>query len=132
AQDPLNTPPAVRQKNLAKVGQALCLANLGKPQEALPILQQVIAEVDSQDQRLFAAAYSALGFCHQRMEQPMDAVVAYLHVHLLFPQDSRLHAEALYHLAELWPQVGEPEKGEQAKQLLATRYANSPWAQRAK
>ena len=36
--------------------------------------------------------------------------------------------EALYYLAQLWPQVNRPDRAAQANKLLKSRYAGSPWA----
>jgi outer membrane protein assembly factor BamD (BamD/ComL family) len=52
---------------------------------------------------------------------------AYLHVALMFNQFPDQHAEALYHLKDLWTQLKKPESAKQAAELLKSRYAASPW-----
>lgn len=130
ASEPVDSDPAQRNHQLARVGQAACLAAQGDPERGVQMVEQVIAQSDSQDAEVMAAAYNVLGGCHRRLQQPVDAVLAFLHVHLLFSQESLAHAEALYHLVELWPEVGNPERAESARQLLVSRYPNTPWAQR--
>jgi tetratricopeptide (TPR) repeat protein len=124
----ISTPEAVRQKTLARVGRAGCLAELGQASEAIESIEQVIEKGDSQDTRLFAEAYNALGACHRQMNQPQDALLAYLHVDLLFYQTPEAHAEALYHLGNLWSQVRKPQRAEDARRVLKSRYPGSRWA----
>jgi tetratricopeptide (TPR) repeat protein len=124
-------PSLLRQQALAKIGKAACRAEQGDAAAAIDELQEVIAKNDPADVPLFAQAYLALGAAHQQAKQPMDAVLAYLHVDLLFYGQRDAHAEALYYLTELWPQLDQPSRALEARQLLQTRYAGSVWAKRA-
>ena len=127
---PTDDPEARRQNTMAVVGKAACMAELGQHKKAVADIKRVIDENDPADQELFARTYNALGTCHRKAEQPMDAVLAYMRTHLLFSSNADSHAEALFHLTSLWPLVDQPEKGAQYREILKTRYAGTAWAQR--
>jgi tetratricopeptide (TPR) repeat protein len=124
----LATAEALRQKSLAAAGRAVCQAQMGQATEAIPSLEKIIVESDPQDTELFAQTYNALGACHRLANQPKDAVLAYLHVDLLFYQSPDDHAEALYHLSNLWNQTNKPDRATAARSLLKSRYPSSRWA----
>jgi tetratricopeptide (TPR) repeat protein len=124
-------PVAIRQQTLARIGKAACLAQQGQATEAVEELQDVITKNDPVDEQLFAQAYLALGTAYRQANQTLDAVLAYLHIDLLFYGQREAHAEALYNLTELWPQVDQPARSVEARQLLQSRYAGTVWAKRA-
>jgi tetratricopeptide (TPR) repeat protein len=116
------------QKLLATIGRAECLAGLARPDEGIALATKVIDENDSKEKPvLFARAYNALGVCYLRAGKPEEALLAFLHVDLLFTQDPDAHAEALYHLTALWKALNHPERALQARSLLLDRYSGSPW-----
>lgn len=120
------------QKLFAQIGKAECTAELGQPEEGIAVLDKIITENDPQKNALlFARAYNALGTCYLKLNKPKDALLAYLHVDLLFFHDPDSHAEALYHLRKLWGTVNRPERARQADNLLKTRYGGTAWASRA-
>jgi len=125
-------PASIRQQSLARIGKAACQAELGEASQAISDLQDVIAKHDTQDGELFAQAYLALGAAHAKLDQPMDAVLAYLHVDLLFYKQRSAHAEALFHLAELWPVLEQPSRGIESRRMLQARYGGSVWAKKSK
>jgi tetratricopeptide (TPR) repeat protein len=71
-------------KTMAEVGTASCMAATGKAAEAIKILEGVIEKNDPQDGRLFATTYVALGNAFQKADKPKDALMAYLHVDMLY------------------------------------------------
>lgn len=117
----------IRLKNLAEVGLAVCDARDGKSQEALSKLQELVKKHDSTDQALFARIYNAQGTCYLALGQPQQALLAYLKTDLLFSASPELHAEALYQLVQLWPQVGQPQRAAEARQRLVANYPASTW-----
>ncbi len=120
---------AREQKLLATLGRSVCLAATGKPDEGIPLVTKIIEENDSQDKSiLFAKAYNALGTCYLQAGKKQDALLAFLHVDLLFNQDPDAHAEALFQLSGLWREAGKAERGMQARSMLETRYSGSSWA----
>jgi len=127
---PVTAPEAEREKTFAQIGRAACLAEVGKPDEGLPLVEDIIAKSDPQDQVLFARAYNALGACHRKANRIQDAILAYLHVDILFIQDTDAHAEALYYLSSLWPQIDKQDRAVQARSQLKANYPGSAWARR--
>jgi tetratricopeptide (TPR) repeat protein len=124
-------PVAVRQQTLARIGKAACQAQQGHASAAIAELEGVITKNDPADERVFAQAYLALGTAYQQADQTLDAVLAYLHIDLLFYGQREAHAEALYNLTELWPKVDQPARAVESRQLLQSRYAGTIWAKRA-
>jgi tetratricopeptide (TPR) repeat protein len=123
-----STPEAVRQINLAQVGRAVCVAETGKVEEGIAILQDVINKTEPQDPVLFGRLYNALGRCYLKQNKAKDALMAYLHTDVLYSADAESHAEALYHLSKLWPDINKPDRGTAAKNLLRERYSGTVWA----
>lgn len=127
----VDSPEANRQKNLARVGKATVLAETGQADEGLKIIEDIVQKTDSQQElELFGRAYNAMGRCYLKAGKSKEAVLAYLHVHVLFNQHPEVHAEALYHLSKLWPTVNRSDRGVEARSVLSERYAGSPWAKR--
>ena len=123
-----NTPEAVKQKNQANVGKAVCLAETGKLDEAVTLLQDLINKNDPQDTTLFARIYNALGRCYMKQNKPKDAVLALLHTDALFYSDADAHAESLYYLSKLWSEINKSDRAVAARNMLRERYAGSVWA----
>jgi hypothetical protein len=111
----------------AKVGKGKCLTELGRAKDGLQLLRESIDQTPPDQFQALAQAYNALGATCLKLMQPKDALDAYLHVTLLYNQFSDQHAEALYHLKDLWKQLNKPDSAKQAAELLKTRYASSPW-----
>lgn len=128
---PLDDPAALEQKRQAKVGQALCLAETGDPAAGIKLVQEVIGSNEPQQNPvLFGRAYNSLGRCYLKSNKPKDALMAYLHVDVLFYQNPETHAEALYYLNKLWTEVKKSERAIQSRTLLQSRYAGSSWAKK--
>ncbi len=115
----------------ATLGKAVCLAESGESQPAIESVLQIIAENDSREKpQLFARGYNALGVCYLKADKKQDALLAFLHVDLLFNQDPEAHAEALFYLSDLWRTVNKSERAIRARSLLESRYSGSKWANR--
>lgn len=123
-------PATLRSQLLAKVVLARCDISEGKTADAIQNLQKLIQENDSTDSQLFAALYNAQGEALQKEQKWEQAVLAYLHSDLLFSNNPESHAEALYHLSQLWAKLGEPQRAAEAKEKLTTLYAGSAWAKK--
>jgi len=118
---------AVRQKKLAQVGRARCLAAKGEQGEAIRELRDILDHANPEDAVLCGDAYNALGNALRKAGKPQDAILALLHVDILYFANSDCHAEALANLAELWHEVHHTDRAIQAQELLRTRYPNSRW-----
>lgn len=123
-----NTPEMTRLKTFAELGLTRCELQDGKSKEALKQLDKMIDKNDSTDQELFAKLNNAKGACYESLGQPRQALLRYLQTDTLFFTDPQAHAEALYHLAKLWPQAGEAARAAEAKARLVQLYASSAWA----
>jgi tetratricopeptide (TPR) repeat protein len=128
---PVAGPESARLKTLAEIGKAACVAARGNFDEAIAALEKVIATNDPSDAEVFAPAYNAMGFAYTKAGKTMDAVLAYLHVDVLFFNQRNEHAEALYHLSTLWNDLNKPDRAVQARKILAERYAGTVWAKRS-
>jgi tetratricopeptide (TPR) repeat protein len=118
---------AQSQAVVAKIGKAKSAIELGRAQEGLQLLTKTIDELPTEDNLLCATAYNALGNAYLQLRQPKDALYAFLFVDLLYNQSPPQHAEALYHLKELWGQMSRPDRAKDAAEKLKSRYPTSPW-----
>jgi TolA-binding protein len=125
-----DAPEAKRQKLLAEVGKGRCMAETVSPAEGIAVIEKIIADNDPTDGELFGRAYNAHGDCLLKAGKKKDALMAYLHVDVLFYSDSGIHAESLYHLSKLWAEVKRPDRAAAARNLLEQRYSGSAWAKK--
>jgi tetratricopeptide (TPR) repeat protein len=108
---PKNSPFIAR----ARIGQAECLA-VKKPDEARAQLKQIINQTT--DRSLKAAAYNALGEIFFKEKKLKEARWEFLWVELEFNQDRAEHAKALYHLMEIFHQLGEAARARECRDAL--------------
>ena len=99
---------AESQHFAAELGKASALAASGKIDDAVKLIDDVIAKADADNQELYARAYVALGNCYKAAGKPKEALLAFLEVDLLYPGSPEQHAEALANLATL---VGKSRQG---------------------
>jgi tetratricopeptide (TPR) repeat protein len=125
-----DTAESKRQVLLAKIGKARCMAETGSADEAIKMIETVIAENEPVDSELFGRAYNAHGDCLQKAGKAKEALMSYLHVDVLFYSQPEIHAEALYHLSKLWATAKKPDRAAAAKTLLQSRYSGSMWSQK--
>lgn len=113
----------VAQCQIAKI-----MALQGDSEGGRAIVEKIIKDENPDNALLFAHAYNALGTCHLQSQQPKPAAIAFLHTELLYGTESAPHAEALYNLCKLWPQLEETDRANRARQALKSRYRNTYWA----
>jgi tetratricopeptide (TPR) repeat protein len=118
-----------QMKDLAAVGVARCKAK-DDPATAIKDLEEIIKKGDPADSRLFGKAYNAMGNCYLTNSKTQDALLAFLHTHVLFYSDADMHAEALYHLGNLWAEVNQADRAVDARNLLKQRYGSTAWARK--
>lgn len=121
---------ADQEKLAATLGKARCMAELGQAAEAVAMIQDVIAKAGPEDVDLAAMAYNALGSALRKAGDSKAALLAFLHVDVLYHTNGMAHAEALANMAELWNEIHQTERATEARELLQSQYKNSPWAQR--
>ncbi|NLE39049.1 MAG: hypothetical protein GX621_13585 [Pirellulaceae bacterium] len=118
------------QHALAEIGRVRCLAAKGMADDAVKQIREIIARTDPKDVVLGARAHNALGTALRAADRPQDALLAFLHVDVLYSSSPEDHAEALANLAELWQEVRRTDRAIQAQETLRLRYKNSRWAPR--
>jgi tetratricopeptide (TPR) repeat protein len=117
------------QKLSSMLGKAACLAETGKPEEGVKLAEQVISKLPAEEVDLHAWAYVVLGNCYRKMpNHSKEALLAFLHVDVLYFSNPQFHAEALWNLASLWQDLKKIDRATQASALLKERYPNSTWA----
>jgi tetratricopeptide (TPR) repeat protein len=124
----LNLAAGDESARAATLGKAVSLAATDRLDEAVRLIEQVIQDADPEQRQLQARAYNALGDCYERAGRTKDALLAYLHVDVLYSTVPDAHAEALSHLIPLWESVGQEARAREAQQMLNERYAGSRWA----
>jgi tetratricopeptide (TPR) repeat protein len=117
----------------AKAGQARCLGETGKAIAGIALTDKLIKDNDPKTHKqLFAQAYNAQGVCYRSNKQPKDAILAFLHTHLIFNESADAHAESLYHLSQLWSEVSKADRAQNSKRLLREKYAGTSWEQKSR
>ncbi|MEN6459377.1 MAG: tetratricopeptide repeat protein [Thermoguttaceae bacterium] len=132
--DRTDSPAAKRQHLAASVGKAAVLVATKKPDDAVKQVEELLKGADtdatSEDAPLVARAYNVLGAAHRQAGRDKEALLAFLHVDLLYSDVPESHAEALANLAELWDRSHRTERANRARQTLRERYKDSPWTKR--
>ncbi|MGH7136731.1 MAG: tetratricopeptide repeat protein [Pirellulales bacterium] len=117
------------QQLSAMLGKAACLAQTGKPDEGVKLAETIISKLPAEEVDLHARAYVVLGNCYRQMpNHTKQALLAFLHVDVLYFSNPQCHAEALWNLASLWQDLKKIDRATQASALLKERYPNSTWA----
>jgi tetratricopeptide (TPR) repeat protein len=121
---------ASNEKLSATLGKAVSLAESGKVDEAAGIIEKIIQDADPQQRELQARAYNALGTCYVKAKRNKEALMAFLHVDVLYSTVPEAHAESLAHLVTLWQAVGQPDRARDSRELLQQKYSKSKWARK--
>ena len=118
---------SLKFKKLASLALIRCDAADGKTPQAIAALEKMVDEGDSTDSELFSELFNALGGILQAAGNSDEAILAYLKTDLLYANEPDAHAEALYHLSQLWPLIGESQRATETKSRLSKLYPTSPW-----
>jgi tetratricopeptide (TPR) repeat protein len=121
---------AERLHAAANLGKFRCSAESAKPEEVIKIAEDVIAKTDPEQVGVMAGAYNILGTALKKSGKTKEALMAFLHVDVLYYADADAHAEALSNLAELWNTLQQTERAVRARRTLDERYPSSPYARR--
>jgi tetratricopeptide (TPR) repeat protein len=119
----------IEQHLVATLGKAECLASLDRGEEGVALVTGVIAAADAEDAPRQARAYNALGNCYRADDRTKEALLAFLHVDVLYSSEHDAHAEALANLAELWETASHAKRSADARERLEKAYPQSRWAQ---
>jgi tetratricopeptide (TPR) repeat protein len=122
----MNAATQVQRLN-ANLGLARCMSAEGDDKKAVTLIKKIINRADPDQMALHARAYNTLGTAHRKAGRDKEALMAFLHVDLLYFTDPAAHAEALANLAQLWDKLRKTERAAQARNTLNKQYRNSPW-----
>lgn len=120
---------AKAQELAAEVGLARCMA-VADPEQAIQAVDAILAKADPEDVGLHARAYNTKGTALRKAGRAKEALLAFLHVDVLYFAVPEAHAEALANLADLWNELHKTERAVRARGILEEQYGNSPWAKR--
>ncbi|GAB5443495.1 MAG: hypothetical protein Fues2KO_38440 [Fuerstiella sp.] len=126
-----NDPAAATAMYASMLGKATGLQQQNKLDEAIATLDEVIEKAPQGATQTLAEAWLRKGDCLRLKQQSKAALMAYLHVDVLYSGESAQHAEALLRLSELWGPAGHADRAVDASARLAERYPNSPWAKKS-
>ncbi len=118
---------SLKFKKLASLAAIRCDAADGKTPQAIEALEKMVDEGDSTDAELYSELFNALGGILKGAGNNDEAILAYLKTDLLYANEPDAHAEALYYLSQLWPLIGENQRGTETKSRLAKLYPTTPW-----
>ena len=117
-----DAPGVDRQKASARIGLAKIASFRKEYDSSKALFQEVIDSSNPDDTDLQAALYNAMGEAAERAGDPKAAIVAFLHVDLLYSTASAEHISALRHLAKLWKQQLRDDRAAEALTILRERY----------
>ncbi|MCH2202458.1 MAG: tetratricopeptide repeat protein [Fuerstiella sp.] len=106
----------------SRIGRAECFQRQKRWPQALETLNAVIAEVPDDQEPILAKVWIHVGDCHRLSNQSEAALLAYLHVDILYSGATVEHAEALYRLRSLWEGAGHPDRSRDAQSRLQAQY----------
>ncbi len=127
---PAASPAEERAQLEALVETAASFRMENNSEREIELLERVIDRAAGHGTSLEARAYADLGDALRTAHRTKHALLAYLHVDLLFAGDKEVHARALYNLTELWSELGFADRAAAARSALTSRYPNSPWAKK--
>jgi tetratricopeptide (TPR) repeat protein len=123
---PVNTD----ERRDATFGRAISLSGTKRLVEGTNLVKEFIVRTKLDDTVALAQGYIALGECYLVGGDNHSARDAFLHVDLLFPTAADEHAHSLYRLTEVWKDLRQPTRAQDAQQRLADDYPLSRWAGR--
>lgn len=123
---------AEAQRTAALIGQARCMVLTGKTDAALRSLNEILDRMEEKNPEISAMAYNALGTALRKAGKPKEAILAFLHVHLLYSTQPDLDAEAVANLEKLFTLDHKPSHAREMRDILNEKYRNSRWAKGVK
>jgi lipopolysaccharide biosynthesis regulator YciM len=116
---PSGTPQAFR----LQITKATCLAATNKISEAIKQLEDIVAKTSDKD--LKAACYNAMGDCYRNATppQPRAAMWDYLWVDVMYYQNPKEHAKAVFHLSRLFREFNDEKSARIYEEKLGKDFA---------
>ena len=104
---------------LANLGRARCLNLQGKSAKAKPLLNGLVEKAKKDETRVLAGAYNGLGTFHLAQGDWKEALLSYLRVVTLYPEEREEMPEALFQAARCFYILGEKESNVEWKRRAA-------------
>jgi len=124
---------AEAQRTAARIGKARCMVLTGKTDLALRSLNEILDRTEEKHgEEINAMAYNALGTALRKAGKPKEAILAFLHVHLVYYTQSDLDAEAVANLEKLFIETHKQNHALEMREILNEKYKNSRWAKGVK
>lgn len=123
-----DTPAEVARRNQAIVGKASVMVAQKKFDEALKVVGEALEALNADEPEGMAEAYVLQGDCLQAQNKLKEAILAYLHVPVLFENQREMNARALFNLAQLFAKTDQPERAQAATSQLKDEYGDTTWA----
>jgi len=118
---------AKAQQLAARLGIASCEED---PDKAIQAVDDILATANREDMQLHARAYITKGNALRKVGRNQEALMAFLHVDLLYFAATDAHAEALFNLVELCNAQNKAERAVRFRRTLFEQYPNSSWTKR--
>ncbi len=106
----------------AKTGLARVLARQGEVDEATGLLNELLEATPNDATRRQARIYNALGDVYAEANRPHEAVLAYLHVDLLYPAARTERVAALKALVAQWRKLNREDRAQETIERLRDRF----------
>lgn len=106
----------------AQIGVARTTARMGDPDRAAEILTALLKETPNDSTLRQARIYNALGDVCADAERTQEAVVAYLHVDLLYPAARAERVYALKALVTAWRKLNRDDRAQETIERLKNRF----------
>jgi tetratricopeptide (TPR) repeat protein len=113
-------------RTTATIGLAETLAQQKDYDAALQTLEALLAATPNSATLQQAVVYNALGGVYAAAGRAEEAIIAYLHVDLLYPAARAERVKALKALAPLWNKVGRQDRARETRLFLRERF-NVDW-----
>lgn len=127
---PAAEPAEISRRNEALLGKAAVQLQQNNAPAALTSVNEAIAAADPEDSAVQAEAWILKGDCLRVGNRTKEAILAYLHVPVLFEKEKGHLPRALYHLSQLWPAVEQLERGAAARQELLGTFPDNEWTKK--
>ncbi|MDO5580735.1 MAG: hypothetical protein Q4G69_06340 [Planctomycetia bacterium] len=110
------------QKLFAKIGNAEALALKKSEKDSIDLFHDLIRTTNSSNVELWARMYNGLGTALLHQQRNREALLAFLHVDLLYSQAKGEHVRALRSLYHLWNRQKRTDRANEVLKTLEQKY----------
>ena len=117
-----SSPLIETQKQFAKIGLGRVATLENDYDHAEQLFQEVIRSTNAENADILAQLYNAMGENYMAAGKNKEAIIAFLHVDLLYSKSRPEHVRALRQLYALWKQTQREDRAAIVKRTLKERY----------